>query len=551
MSKKIKIGISILLLVIMISVHVSYAIGSQNEKDFFKVNKEEISPEETLEMTFDISSLKYNKFKILLKSNVNSEDIYTENNQENVLIDNDENAISIDVDKEKLSLNQIKLYYPIPKEMAIGTKIQFTAQIIVNNEIKEENKTANTTRDNTVDNESEVDNNTKNLENKIKPDNNTQNLENEIKKDNNNQEEVVTEKISKTITVVEKKIETDKNNADKEQSEEKNKNPNENNNNEQNSESKILNTEKNNSNQEKTNNQSEKMSSSNMNNQKMSSNVNSGSSLSNLSINNENQATYNGSNNNYLAKLEIDGMELNTSFNKENQTYFIKTNSTNTINVIATTEDSTAKINITGNDAIQNGNNKILISVTAENGNVRYYRIFVNCEEEVDETENRTRKNQTTTLSENSEITSATSEKVELHATYYLSEVYVEEKQYVEKGTNILKYTNGTYLTAPYDCYIVELNLPEIGNKCLNSHYVQIESKNMLSVSMKVDETQINNVNIGKEATIEVTAIDKKYTGYITHIGSIATNGKFAVTIEFENDGNVMIGMTAGVEITI
>ena len=167
------------------------------------------------------------------------------------------------------------------------------------------------------------------------------------------------------------------------------------------------------------------------------------------------------------------------------------------------------------------------------------------------ELENRTRKNQTTTLSENSEITSATSEKVELHATYYLSEVYVEAKQYVEKGTNILKYTNGTYLTAPYDCYIVELNLPEIEGKCLNSHYVQIESKNMLSVSMKVDETQINNIDIGKEATIEVTAIDKKYTGYITHIGSIATNGKFDVTIEFENDGNVMIGMTAGVEITI
>ena len=167
------------------------------------------------------------------------------------------------------------------------------------------------------------------------------------------------------------------------------------------------------------------------------------------------------------------------------------------------------------------------------------------------ELENRTRKNQTTTLNENSEITSAISENVELHATYYLSEICVEEKQYVEKGANILKYTNGTYLTAPYDCYIVELNLPEIEGKCLNSHYVQIESKNMLSVSMKVDETQINNVDIGKEATIEVTAIDKKYTGYITHIGSIASNGKFDVTIEFENDGNVMIGMTAGVEITI
>ena len=167
------------------------------------------------------------------------------------------------------------------------------------------------------------------------------------------------------------------------------------------------------------------------------------------------------------------------------------------------------------------------------------------------ELENRTRKSQTTTLNENSEITSAISENVELHATYYLSEIYVEEKQYVEKGTNILKYTNGTYLTAPYDCYIVELNIPEIEGKCLNSHYVQIESKNMLSVLMKVDESQINNLDIGKEATIVVTAINQKYTGYITHIGSIASNGKFDVTIEFENDGNVMIGMTADVEITI
>ncbi len=358
MNKRIKIGISILLLIIMISVHVSYAIGNQNEKDFFKVNKEEISPEETLEMTFDISSLKYNKFKILLllKSNVDPENIYTEN-QENVSIDNNKNAISIDVDKEKISLNQIKLYYPIPKETAIGTKIQFTAQIIVNNEIKEENQTTNTA---TVTNELEIDNNT--------------------------QEEVVAQEITKTITVVKKKIEDDTGNEGKEQSEEKNKKTNENNN-EQDNESKMPNTEKNNSNKEQTNNKNEKMTSSNMmSNQKMSSNANIGSSLSNSGINNEKQATYNGSNNNYLSKLEIDGIELNTSFNKENETYFIKTDNTNTINIVAKAEDSTAKINIAGNDNIQNGNNKILISVTAENGDVRYYRIFVNCEEGTDET---------------------------------------------------------------------------------------------------------------------------------------------------------------------
>ena len=164
---------------------------------------------------------------------------------------------------------------------------------------------------------------------------------------------------------------------------------------------------------------------------------------------------------------------------------------------------------------------------------------------------NKIQKEQTTTLSSNSEVKSALTENIELHTTYYLSEVYVEENQFVEKGGNILKYTNGTYLTAPYDCYITELNIPETKGQCLNNHYIQVESKNMLSVSMQVDETQIGKVSIGKEATIEVTAIDKKYTGYVTNIGSIASNGTFEVTIEFENDGNTMVGMTSKVEITI
>lgn len=164
---------------------------------------------------------------------------------------------------------------------------------------------------------------------------------------------------------------------------------------------------------------------------------------------------------------------------------------------------------------------------------------------------NKIQKEQTTTLSSNSEVKSALTENIELHTTYYLSEVYVEENQFVEKDGNILKYTNGTYLTAPYDCYITELNIPETKGQCLNNHYIQVESKNMLSVSMQVDETQISKVNIGKEATIEVTAIDKKYTGYVTNIGSIASNGTFEVTIEFENDGNTMVGMTSKVEMTI
>lgn len=151
----------------------------------------------------------------------------------------------------------------------------------------------------------------------------------------------------------------------------------------------------------------------------------------------------------------------------------------------------------------------------------------------------------TETLSSKSEVKSALIENVELHATYFLEEVYVEDNSYVAKGEKILKYTNGTYLTAPYDCYIVELKVPDEEGKILNSHYVQIQSKNILTVSMKIDETKINRVKVGDEVKITISAIDKTFAGYITHIGSTASNGKFTIDIEFENDGDVKLGMTA------
>lgn len=169
--------------------------------------------------------------------------------------------------------------------------------------------------------------------------------------------------------------------------------------------------------------------------------------------------------------------------------------------------------------------------------------------EKMDRTDKQSQKS--TTLKTNAEIKSALSENIELHATYYLEEVYVEENQFVEAGENILKYTNGTYLVAPYDCYVTELNLPDLNGKVLNSHYIGIASSNSLMVTMNVDETNIEKISVGLESTIEVTSIGKTYKGNVTHIASTGNNGNFEVEIEFENDGDVKIGMTGAVSITI
>lgn len=88
--------------------------------------------------------------------------------------------------------------------------------------------------------------------------------------------------------------------------------------------------------------------------------------------------TYNGSNSNYLSDLSIENYSLNKEFSKENSTYFIEVNNdVNTLNITANTDDDTGTICIYGNEDLEQGCNKILISVTAENGNVRNYRIYV------------------------------------------------------------------------------------------------------------------------------------------------------------------------------
>ena len=159
--------------------------------------------------------------------------------------------------------------------------------------------------------------------------------------------------------------------------------------------------------------------------------------------------------------------------------------------------------------------------------------------------ETTTSENNSTIISTSAEVTSALTESIELHTTYYLEECYVEEDDEVSAGDNLIKYTNDTYLTAPYNCVINSLNIPNEGEEC-NNNYIQISSTSLLEVSISVDETTVEELYLGQEAEITISAYeDKVLTGYITSISNTASNGNFTVIIEFENDGDIKLGMTA------
>ena len=74
--------------------------------------------------------------------------------------------------------------------------------------------------------------------------------------------------------------------------------------------------------------------------------------------------------------------ELDPAFHKTDTTYFLTVGAdVDEISVTAKAEDKKAIAVVTGNTDLKPGLNKVLISVTAENDDVRSYRIYVTKED--------------------------------------------------------------------------------------------------------------------------------------------------------------------------
>lgn len=90
-------------------------------------------------------------------------------------------------------------------------------------------------------------------------------------------------------------------------------------------------------------------------------------------------------------------------------------------------------------------------------------------------------------------------EKLTLNTSYYFLNMCVEEEEFVKKGANLLKYTNGTYLTAPYDCVVMSYSVPTAKDVCTSGNYVYIASLEDLYMDINITEEQINKISIGKK----------------------------------------------------
>ena len=79
-----------------------------------------------------------------------------------------------------------------------------------------------------------------------------------------------------------------------------------------------------------------------------------------------------------MSSLSVNGFNFTQEFSKTNSTYFMTVGAdTSSITINASAEDGSSTICVYGDDNLSSDINKILVNVTAENGNVRTYRIYV------------------------------------------------------------------------------------------------------------------------------------------------------------------------------
>ena len=337
--------ISIILVILILFPIISYAVNipEKNEKSvFFTADKTEASLGDTVLLTFDLSKIDYENFKFELSSNSDLENISTSENVSTVIKNN---KLTMSGSKKDLSVEKINFSYLITEEYKIGDEIKLTGKII--NTDAEENSD----------------------EQKI------------------------------TIKVIEKKEENEKtnedvnNNSTQKDNQQIEKNEKQDNSKEQEQNTKNAPQEKNltqSGSQENSKMQGNTASSFNKtNNQTLANNLQTNTKSTapqntKSQINTKNAAskvetnTYKGESNNYLSKLKISGYDISPKFDKTNNTYFITIDKdVEKLDITAKAEANSAIVTVYGNTNLKSGTNKILINVTAENGDVKTYRIYV------------------------------------------------------------------------------------------------------------------------------------------------------------------------------
>ena len=354
---KKRIITSIILGIVIITIAITqFAYGNDFNKEqtaqsgFFTTDKTNVAQNSYVTMNIDLSSIDYENFKFTLTADSNLEGNVSQNtestsNANEMTTNADGNTITITAKKSEIELGKIILYYKVPTTLAIGSNITLTAKI----------ESLDETQNNTVSNNETV-NNTITGTNSIVQTNQTtintsvnNTTSNSTSGTNSNTASELYKVATVQLTVVKEENTNVGNNTTGQ-------------------------------NQSNTNNMQLIQNNSNIGQeQKMTETATSSSqSKQTTTSKTSTSETYKGSYINYLTDISINGYSIVPEFSMTNTTYMLEVeNDVESIDISTTKYDSSSIVKIYGNNNLQVGQNKVLISVTAENGSVRTYRIYV------------------------------------------------------------------------------------------------------------------------------------------------------------------------------
>lgn len=182
------------------------------------------------------------------------------------------------------------------------------------------------------------------------------------------------------------------------------------------------------------------------------------------------------SSNNYLKEITLSAGNLSPEFYRETFEYTVENLDENIteIEIGATAEDERASISGLGKISLQEGENRLPIAVTAENGNVREYIVVVNRKENLEESDLRLESLEISKINKEGEFTNLEigfdKEKFEYNVDVEEDIENLDVRATVEKEGIIVEVTGDKNLQEGENIVIVTLMSQE--NNDIQTHYI-------------------------------------------------------------------------------
>lgn len=137
--------------------------------------------------------------------------------------------------------------------------------------------------------------------------------------------------------------------------------------------------------------------------------------------------------------------------------------------------------------------------------------------------------------------------------TLTVYDILVKEGDAVKIGDTIMKTAAGEKIKATVDGEVTKIYVEEDDQVMSGSKLFDIVDYNSLQITVKVDEYDLQSIEIGKEVDVTVNALSKQVKGNIYEISkeAISSNGVsyFTAKIRLEQDLELKVGMTTEIKV--